>query len=177
MMGTPEYMAPEQAYSADTVDARADIYSVGVMLYEMLAGERPAHGDDAQEIAAFILAGKVPQLHQVDPSVPEGLARVVDRALAANPEQRWASAAELRDALRPYCGVLSLAGQLAATPPPGAAHAGSGGSQPALAAAATPGASSTPGSPVAVRERVRPAHRVHPPRRSRRFRRWTRLRR
>ena len=58
MMGTPEYMAPEQAYSADTVDARADVYSVGAMLYEMLVGVRPAQGDDAQQIAAFIWGGK-----------------------------------------------------------------------------------------------------------------------
>src|SRR6185436_1733305 len=47
MMGTPEYMAPEQVYSASTVDERADVYSVGAMLYEMLAGARPAQGEDA----------------------------------------------------------------------------------------------------------------------------------
>ena len=51
IMGTPEYMAPEQAYSADAVDARADVFSLGVILFEMLAGRRPAGGEDPQEIA------------------------------------------------------------------------------------------------------------------------------
>jgi len=119
MMGTPEYMAPEQAYSADTVDARADVYSVGAMLYEMLAGVRPAQGDDAQQIAAFIMGGKVPQLHHVNSAVSEGLAQVVHRAMAANPEERFPTAAELRNALLPHCGNLSLAGRLAANPSPG----------------------------------------------------------
>ena len=54
IMGTPEYMAPEQAYSADSVDARADIFSLGVMLYEMLAGRRPRGGDEPQQIAACV---------------------------------------------------------------------------------------------------------------------------
>src|SRR5689334_15195696 len=71
MMGTPEYMAPEQAYAADSVDVRADVYSVGAILYEMLAGTRPAQGDDPLEIAAFIMAQKVPRLSQVDRTIPE----------------------------------------------------------------------------------------------------------
>jgi serine/threonine-protein kinase len=120
MMGTPEYMAPEQVYSADSVDARADIYSVGAMLYEMLAGTRPARGEDALQIAAFTLAGKVIRLNEMNPSVPAGLADVVHRAMAASPDQRFGSAVEMRDALLPFCGLLrlSLAALLAATPSP-----------------------------------------------------------
>jgi serine/threonine-protein kinase len=119
MMGTPEYMAPEQAFSADTVDARADVYSIGAMLYEMLAGTRPAHGESAQQIAAFILGAKVTRLSKTNPSVSEGLADVVHRAMAPSPADRFRSAAELRDALLPFCGSLSLAGRLAATPSDG----------------------------------------------------------
>ena len=121
MMGTPEYMAPEQVYSADSVDARADIYSVGAMLYEMLAGRRPAQGEDALQIAAFTLAGKVVRLNEMNPSVPTGVADVVHRAMAASPSDRYASAVEMRDALLPFCGSLSLslAGRLAATPSTG----------------------------------------------------------
>jgi serine/threonine-protein kinase len=120
MIGTPEYMAPEQVYSAASVDARADIYSVGAMLYEMLAGARPARGEDALQIAAFTLAGKVIRLNEMNPSVPAGLADVVHRAMAASPGDRFGSAVEMRDALLPFCGSLSLslAARLAATPSP-----------------------------------------------------------
>jgi serine/threonine-protein kinase len=118
MMGTPEYMAPEQVYSADTVDARADVYSVGAMLYEMLAGARPAQGEDAVQIAAFTMAGKVKRLNEMNSAVPEALANVVHRAMAPSAAERYASATDLRDALVPYCGSLSLAGRLAATPSP-----------------------------------------------------------
>ncbi len=124
MMGTPEYMAPEQAFAADSVDARADIYSIGAMLYEMLAGSRPAHGEDAQQIAAFILSGKVARLNRVNTSVPEALADVIHRAMSPAPSDRFATATDLRDALLPYCRSLSFAGRLAATPPPVAATPG-----------------------------------------------------
>ncbi len=118
VMGTPEYMAPEQLYSADKVDHRADLYSLGAILYEMLTGERPAYGDDAAEIIAQVALGKVKPLRDHEPALPEGLAEVVHRALAPDRENRFASAQELRLALAPFAGVLSHAGQLAATPAP-----------------------------------------------------------
>jgi serine/threonine-protein kinase len=121
MMGTPEYMAPEQAYSADTVDARADVYGVGTMLYEMLAGRRPAVGENAQQIASFVIAGKVVNLQQIEPTLPEGLARAVHRAMSPMPKDRFPSVVELRQALLPFCRSLSVAGRFAATPPAGAA--------------------------------------------------------
>jgi hypothetical protein len=106
MMGTPEYMAPEQAYAADSVDVRADVYSVGAMLYEMLAGQRPAQGEDPLEIAAFIMAQKVPRLSQVDRTIPERLADVVHRAMAPMPADRFTTASELRAALTPLSGSI-----------------------------------------------------------------------
>jgi serine/threonine-protein kinase len=138
MMGTPEYMAPEQAYAAESVDARADVYSVGAMLYEMLAGTRPTQGDDAQQIAAFIMSNKVTPLDQINPAILPGLAQVIHRAMSANPEERFASAADLRSALLPYCGNLSLEGRLAATPAPG------GGVAPTLPPEAGDGAGPSP---------------------------------
>lgn len=69
IMGTPEYMAPEQLYSADRVDHRADLYSLGVMLYEMLTGERPAYGDDAAAIVSQVAAGKVKRITEHDASL------------------------------------------------------------------------------------------------------------
>jgi eukaryotic-like serine/threonine-protein kinase len=118
MMGTPEYMAPEQAFAADTVDARADIYAVGTMLYEMLSGKRPTTGNDPQQIAALVLGRQVPYLRSVAPHVPDTLAQIIHRAMAPAPTDRWGSAEELRDALTPFCGAMSALGRMAATPAP-----------------------------------------------------------
>src|SRR5690606_11194087 len=102
VMGTPEYMAPEQAYSADQVDARSDVYSVGVMLFEMLSGQRPAEGETPQEIAHQILMGQALRLDDIDPELPSGLVRVVHTAIQPRPEDRWEDAAALREALLPF---------------------------------------------------------------------------
>jgi eukaryotic-like serine/threonine-protein kinase len=99
VMGTAEYMAPEQARSADQADARSDIYAAGVMLYEMIAGSRPVAGDDARVIALKVESGDVVPLVQVAPDVPREIAGLVHRAMAARPELRFATATEMRLAL------------------------------------------------------------------------------
>jgi len=99
MMGTAEYMAPEQAYSADRVDARADIYAAGVMLYEMLAGVRPVAGEDARIIVLKVERGEVTPLVHACPGVQPELAGLVHRAMAAKPELRFESARAMRAAL------------------------------------------------------------------------------
>jgi serine/threonine-protein kinase len=99
VMGTAEYMAPEQARSADKVDARADIYAAGVMLYEMIAGTRPVSGEDARVIAFKVEQGDIVPLVQVAPDVPREIAGLVHRAMAARPELRFATATEMRLAL------------------------------------------------------------------------------
>jgi eukaryotic-like serine/threonine-protein kinase len=114
IMGTPEYMSPEQLYAADRVDLRADLYSLGAILYEMLSGERPANGDDAQQIIGQVIAGKVKPIRELEPALPEGLAQAVHRALEPDKTRRFASAAEMRQALTPFAGQLSYAGRLAA---------------------------------------------------------------
>ncbi|MCA9626689.1 MAG: serine/threonine protein kinase, partial [Myxococcales bacterium] len=118
IMGTPEYMAPEQAYSADQVDHRADIYSMGAMLYEMLVGQRPANGEDAHVIISQVTTGRVKRITEYDQTIPEPLAEVIHKAMAPRPEDRFASATEMRLALARYAGELSHAGRLAATPAP-----------------------------------------------------------
>src|SRR5262249_47007610 len=99
MMGTPEYMAPEQASSADTVDVRADIFSLGVMIFEMLAGQRPVGGDDAREISAAFITGRISRLADLLPGIAPELAAAVHRAMAPMAEGRFASVAEMREAI------------------------------------------------------------------------------
>lgn len=118
VMGTPEYMAPEQLVSAHTTDHRADIYSVGVMLFEMLAGCRPADGEDAEVIIAAVEAGRVRKLQELVPSLPPALVELVERATQPDREQRFESAATMRLTLGQLAGQLSHAGRLAATAEP-----------------------------------------------------------
>jgi serine/threonine-protein kinase len=98
-MGTPGYMAPEQLGDARSVDPRADVYSVGATLFQMLTMRLPI------EVASFnawmqrLLTEPTPLLGSVAPHVPPALAAVVDRALARDPDARWPSAARMRDAL------------------------------------------------------------------------------
>ncbi|HVJ14923.1 MAG TPA: serine/threonine-protein kinase, partial [Polyangiaceae bacterium] len=118
MMGTPEYMAPEQLYSAADVDHRADLFSLGVMLFEMLSGTRPADGDDAQTIIGKVVAGDIRNLRELEPELPSALIDVVLRAIAPERQARYESAHDMRQALAPFAGELSHAGRLAATPVP-----------------------------------------------------------
>lgn len=118
VMGTPEYMPPEQLYSANAVDQRADLYAVGVMLFEMLAGRRPADGDEPEAIVGKVLSGEILKLEELKPELPAGLPAVVHKALAADREARFGNALEMRLALAPFATELSHAGRLAAVAAP-----------------------------------------------------------
>ncbi|MGH7693376.1 MAG: serine/threonine-protein kinase, partial [Gemmatimonadaceae bacterium] len=96
-LGTPGYMAPEQA-AAGTVDSRADLYSLGLVGWEMLAGEAPFKGD-AQSVLTAHLTKPAPSLRAVRPETPQALTTAVARALEKDPAARFNSAAEFRDAL------------------------------------------------------------------------------
>ena len=124
LMGTPEYMAPEQAFSADTVDHRADLYAAGVILFEMIAGRRPVEASEPQAMAALVMAGRVSRLIDLVPTVPQGLSDAVGRALCGRVEDRFSSAAEMRGAILPFftasaqaAGVRNYPSVMAATPP------------------------------------------------------------
>jgi serine/threonine-protein kinase len=98
-VGTPTYMSPEQAAGDRTIDARTDVYSLGTVLYEMLAGEPPFTGATAQTVIAKRFSGAVPRVRHVRPSVPESVEQAVTRALAPVAADRFASAAEFARAL------------------------------------------------------------------------------
>ncbi len=97
-LGTPHYMSPEQSVGERTIDARTDVYSLGCVLYEMLAGEPPFTGPSQQAILAKRLTGPAPHLSTVR-DIPPALDRAVDRALARTPGDRFATAADFATAL------------------------------------------------------------------------------
>ena len=100
VIGTPAYMAPEQMRSSRTADARSDIWSMGVVLYELLEGKRPFLSEAYSELCLKV--GMDPPEPMVAPHVPDGLRAVVLKCLEKPVEQRYQSAAELAFDLMPY---------------------------------------------------------------------------
>jgi len=98
-VGTPAYMSPEQAASERTLDARSDVYSLGCVLYEMLAGEPPYTGSTAQALIAKRLVDPVPAVRRLRAAVPVGVEQALTKALAKVPADRWASAVAFAEAL------------------------------------------------------------------------------
>src|SRR6478672_10421393 len=106
VIGTPEYMSPEQLLG-DPVDARADIYSLGCILYQMLTGEPAFKADSREQMIRRRLHEAPPHVRDVDPNLPGRLDTLIVHMLARSPDDRLASAAEVRDQLDP---ALALGG-------------------------------------------------------------------
>jgi len=98
-LGTPQYMSPEQATGERSLDARSDIYSLGAVLYEMLAGEAPVTGATAQAMIAKLMTERPTRLRVIRDTVPEGVDSAVARALAKVPADRFASAGDFAAAI------------------------------------------------------------------------------
>ena len=94
-IGTPAYMAPEQAAGQSSVDARADLYATGVMAYEMLAGRPPFTGTTPQQVLAAHVTQPPPSLTSLRPDISAPFAAAVMRCLEKDPDQRWQSAEEM----------------------------------------------------------------------------------
>jgi serine/threonine protein kinase len=99
ILGTPQYMSPEQARGLGNIDKRTDIYSVGIILFEALAGFVPFDSENMGDLLLKVIRGKPPPFHHIAPQLGEPLCNVVDKALARNREQRYSDAAEMHEAL------------------------------------------------------------------------------
>ena len=105
MLGSPLFMSPEQVRSAKTVDARSDLWSLGVIMYRLLTGQPPFTGSNMGEVLAAILTEPHKPIAELRPDVPHAFAKIVDRCLERDRERRYANAAELAIALEPFAGA------------------------------------------------------------------------
>ncbi|MGI9076847.1 MAG: protein kinase domain-containing protein [Gemmatimonadaceae bacterium] len=99
VVGTPSYMSPEQVAGEANIDGRSDIYSLGCVIYEMLAGEPPFTGANAQAIFARRMTDPVPSLRTVREQIPEHVQRAIEKALARSPADRFTTAGHFTGAL------------------------------------------------------------------------------
>ena len=150
-VGTPQYMSPEQANGARVIDARSDVYSLGCVLYEMLAGEPPYTGPTAQVILMRRFTDPVPSVRKIRGNVPEGVDQAIQRALAQVPGDRFPTAAAFADALETVTTPT-------ATPTLVSTAAGPGQSTTPVATPATGAAAAA--SPPATSEAPRTGRRV-----------------
>ncbi|HEX7453871.1 MAG TPA: serine/threonine-protein kinase, partial [Polyangiaceae bacterium] len=138
VMGSPLYMSPEQMRSARNVDARADIWSLGTILHELIAGSPPFGGETLGEVFSNVMTVEATPLRVLRPETPERLERLVQRALEKDPARRIANVGDLAAALAEFAparsralvarvqGVLQRAGLASSTPelPQGAVDLG-----------------------------------------------------
>ena len=99
IIGTPAYMAPEQAQGID-VDGRADIYALGIILFEMLTGKQPYEADTPMAVAIKHITDPVPQIRQMNPKLPQGMETIIQKAMAKSKTDRFSTAVDMTDALR-----------------------------------------------------------------------------
>jgi eukaryotic-like serine/threonine-protein kinase len=119
VLGTPEYMSPEQA-EGGTVDQRSDIFSLGVVMYELATGERPFKGHSPASVISSVLRDTPRPITDVNPVAPAALAEIVKRCLSKDPAGRYQSARALRDdldAMQQAAGARPAPMATAATPP------------------------------------------------------------
>jgi len=111
LLGSPLYMSPEQMRSLKTVDARTDIWALGVILYELLTGRTPFISETFADLLLEVLTAQPPTLLQLRPDVPPEVSALVERCLTKDPAARVQSVAEIAEVLAPFCvasvGILA----------------------------------------------------------------------
>jgi serine/threonine-protein kinase len=104
ILGTPVYMSPEQAMGSP-IDGRSDLYSLGVILYELIVGRRPFNGGNITAILRAIIQDTPDQPSQIDPFIPESLSDLIMRSISRDPDDRFQTGAEMAMALNAELGI------------------------------------------------------------------------
>ena len=102
VIGSPSYMSPEQLRSARNVDARTDIWALGVILYELLTKRIPFYAETVTELVLVVVTEREPPVRSIRPDVPEGLDHIVQRCLQKHPDHRFQNVYEFAQALEPF---------------------------------------------------------------------------
>lgn len=160
IIGTPAYMSPEQVHGDKDIDGRSDIYTLGVILFEMLTGQMPYRAETPAKLMMAHVLNPVPRILAVRPDLPDGSDDVIGKALAKSPDERFTTAGDLtvalEDTLQGKSPVRAQATVLDAPGPPATgavAPAGTSGTEAPLAgrpsgATALPGRSATTAPPA-----------------------------
>jgi serine/threonine-protein kinase len=117
VIGTPQYMSPEQCSQSGPIDARSDVYSLGVIIFEMLSGRVPFTGDSPTVIMMKQVQDDPPSIRDLRPDLPDGVGSLVKKALAKQPIDRFQTAGELYDAFAAAAAVASDTGSAVVVPP------------------------------------------------------------
>lgn len=143
IIGTPAYMSPEQVHGDKEIDGRSDIYTLGVILFEMLTGKMPYSAETPAKLMMAHVLNPVPRIHDVRPDLPDGSDEVIGKALAKSPEERFATANDLTSALEDTLhGRPSVQATVLDAPGP----MGTGSAAGAFTGAATGSTAAQPGS-------------------------------
>src|SRR6185369_12149303 len=126
-VGTPYYMSPEQARGMSAVDARTDIYAMGVLLYQAITGQVPYQAETFNELLFKIVLEVAPPPQTYAPELDPDFAAIIQRAMAREPTQRYQACTEFRDALLAYQSSRAAAAPFAPPQRPGVG--GHGGTQ------------------------------------------------
>ena len=155
LLGTPAYMAPEQARGGSTIDHRCDIYALGAMLYRSVTGQPAFSGEDAGRTLTSVIWDEPARPKTLRRDLPDGLELVIQRAMAKDPDARFASMAELDAALAPFDPAAGATTRILDPPPATKPQPGDVGRAQTIVASGTTGQTTAPPSALGPMSQAR----------------------